>query len=162
VTQMEAGGVYAVVRIAAVLAVGLLAAACGSSTTSAPSRRAAPSTPTPTSGRIGPPAAWLETRADSRWLGFSSYCWRKGNRGICSDSIAPKCGQKGVPDVPVTRGEKVRAHLGYTPEEASVEHADAKLAGRTVTWQVDRAGPFVLFTRGKGNDASYVGCAVFG
>jgi hypothetical protein len=151
-------------RIAVALAVGLLATACGSSTTASSKRASStrtPSTPAPASARIGPPAAWLETRAGSRWLGFSSFCWSKGNKGVCGDSIAPECGQKGVPDVPVERGETVRAHLGYTPEEASVEHADAKLHGRIVTWQVDSAGPFMLFTRGKGGDASYVGCAVF-
>ncbi len=80
---------------------------------------------------------------------------------MCADMIAPECGMKGVPKVTVDRGEQVQAHLGYTPEEASVEHADAKLDGRTVTWQVDSAGPFMLFTRGKRGDASYVGCAVF-
>jgi hypothetical protein len=143
------------------LLVGLLATACSSSSASTPSTPAAPSTKAPVSGRIGPPAAWLETRAGSHWLGFSSYCWVKGDNGICADSMGPECGRKGVPDIPAERGETVRAHLGYTVEEASVEHAEAKLRGRTVTWEVDRAGPFLLFTRGRGGDASYVGCAVF-
>jgi hypothetical protein len=57
-------------------------------------------------------------------------------------------------------GETVRAHLGYTPTEASVEGADAQLDGRTVSWRVEQPGPFLLFSRATGRDASYVGCAV--
>ena len=142
-------------RLVLLLSLGLAAAACGSST-SLHSRG-----PAPAGSSAGPPPAWIETKGGTYWLGFSSWCWTKGHTGVCADMIAPKCGMKGVPKVSVDRGEKVQAHLGYTPEEASVERADAKLDGRTVTWQVDNAGPFMLFTRGKGKDASYVGCAVF-
>jgi hypothetical protein len=142
-------------RFALALPLVLLAAACGSATASPPTE------PTPWSGHTGPPAAWIETTAGSTWLGFSSYCWNKGHAGVCADAIAPKCGISGVPDVRVKMGETVRAHLGYTPEEASVEGADAQLKGRTVSWKIDRTGPFSLFTKAKsGGDASYVGCAV--
>ena len=107
-----------------------------------------------------PPPAWIETQAGSTWLGFSSYCWTTGRTGTCADAIAPKCGQAGVPDIPVAGDETVRAHLGYTPIGASVDNAKAKLDGRIVTWRVTERGPFLLFTKGKGRDASYVGCAV--
>jgi hypothetical protein len=52
------------------------------------------------------------------------------------------------------------AHLGYTPSEASVDNADARIEDRTVTWRVNQPGVFALFTRGQNNDASYVGCGV--
>jgi hypothetical protein len=74
--------------------------------------------------------------------------------------IAPKCSRQGTPNISVAKGERVRAHLGYTPSEASVDNADARLEGRTVTWRVNESGVFALFTRGQNNDASYVGCGV--
>jgi hypothetical protein len=143
------------VKTALLLSVAFLAAACASAAVSPPAGKR------PAGDPIGPPAAWIETSTGASWLGFSSYCWSDPHVGRCADAGAPVCGHSGVPNVRVERGETVRAHLGYTPDEASVEGAEAKLDGRTVTWHVGHAGPFVLFTRGKGKDASYVGCAVF-
>jgi hypothetical protein len=115
----------------------------------------------PEVGTIGPPAAWIETMAGSTWLGFSSWCWNSGHTGACADASGPECGMPGIPDIRVKIGETVRAHLGYTPEEASVEGAEARLKGRTVSWKVHRTGPFSLFTRARSRgDASYVGCVV--
>jgi hypothetical protein len=74
--------------------------------------------------------------------------------------LVPKCSQRAVPTLQIAHGETVRAHLGYQPDEASVEHAVAKLKGRTVEWRVERPGVFVLFTRGHEGDAAYTGCAV--
>ena len=142
-------------RLALLLPLGLIAAACGSST-SLHSRG-----PAPARGSAGPPPAWIETKGGTYWLGFSSWCWTKGHTGVCADMITPECGMKGVPEVPVNRGEQVQAHLGYTPEEASVEGTDAELHGRMVSWHVKQAGPFLLFTSGRGRDASYAGCAAF-
>jgi hypothetical protein len=64
--------------------------------------------------------------------------------------------------VDISRGETVRAHLGYDADQASVDNAKAELAGRTVSWRVDKSGPFALFTKGKNGDVSYVACARFG
>jgi hypothetical protein len=134
----------------------ILVTACGSASVSRPP------VPAPRSGTNSPPPAWLETQAGSRWLGFSTSCWHppKSRTGVCADMVIPKCSQQSVPTLPIGNGETVRAHLGYEPEEASVEHEDAKLDGRTVQWRVGRPGVFVLFTRGREGDASYSGCAV--
>src|SRR5919201_1413034 len=97
------------------LPLAALAVACGSATASPPSERQ------PTGEASGPPPAWIETQAGSTWLGFSSYCWTSGRTGTCADAIAPKCGQAGVPEIPVVGDETVRTHLGYTPIGASVD-----------------------------------------
>src|SRR5262245_10315447 len=40
-----------------------------------------PQTNPPRLSEVGPPPAWVETRQRSRWLSFSSYCWRKRHEG---------------------------------------------------------------------------------
>jgi len=158
VTNEGAGGVDPVMRLAFLFPLALVVAACGSATAAQPSGKA------PAAGSNGPPPAWIETKAGNRWLGFSSYCWshRKGSgsTGVCADMAVPKCSQRSVPNLSVESGERVRAHLGYKPEEASVEDVDTKLKGRIVVWRISRPGPFLLFTRGRGGDATYTGCAV--
>jgi hypothetical protein len=145
-------------RVALVLPLALLVAACGTSHT------AKPREPAPSAGAQGPPPAWIETKAGSRWLGYSSYCWSltEGNAraGVCADMVVPKCSQQRVPKLDVDSGEQVRAHLGYDAHAASVEHAATKLDGRTVTWRIQQRGLFLLFTKGRPGDASYTGCAV--
>jgi hypothetical protein len=134
----------------------VLLAACASSTASPPK------TPPP-EARAGPPPAWLETKAGSRWLGFSSYCWNQSGEDVvtCADAVAPKCSQRSVPKLSVEKGETVRAHLAYKPSKAAVDDMRLKVDGRTVSWRIERAGPFVLFAKGpRKNDASYVGCGV--
>lgn len=140
-------------RPATTLLLLFVAAGCGSSASP-------PTTRSPVSSKVGPPAAWIETRAGRTWLGFSSYCWRNGNSGVCADAVAPRCGLKGIPDVAVSEGETVRAHLGYDADEASIQGARTELEGRVASWRVDSSGPFLLFTKGKNGDASYVACAV--
>jgi hypothetical protein len=140
-----------------VIPLAVLLAACGSATVV--SHRLGPA---PRSGRNSPPPAWIETEAGTYWLGLSSYCWRNGKHGVCADAAAPKCGLKGIPDVSVSEGETIRAHLGYDAGEASVDGAETKLEGRIASWRVDSAGPFMLFTKDAANDASYVACARFG
>ena len=147
-------------RLSLLLALVLPVAACGSgSSTHAPAAG-----PLPSAGRGAPPPAWIETGAGNRWLGYSSYCWNHPERNAmahaCADFIAPKCSQRQVPSLSVGNGETVRAHLGFTPLEASVENADAKLEDRSVEWRIEQPGPFLLFTRAVDADASYVGCGV--
>jgi hypothetical protein len=144
-------------RLALLFPLVLIVAACGSSAASPPA-----SSP-PSGGTNGPPPAWLETKAGSRWLGFSSYCWnRLGEHvSVCADGAAPKCSQQSVPKLSVEKGETVRAHLGYAPTKAAVDDMRVKVDGRSVSWRIARGGPFVLFAKGpRENDASYVGCGV--
>jgi hypothetical protein len=143
-------------RIALVSPLVLLLAACASSATSPPKA-------SPPKRTAGPPPAWLETKAGSHWLGFSSYCWDRAGEDVvtCADAVAPKCSQRSVPKLSVEKGETVRAHLGYTPSKAAVDDMRLKVDGRTVSWRIERGGPFVLFAKGpRKNDASYVGCGV--
>lgn len=142
------------------LPLALLAAACGAAEAPRP-----PAAAPPEAAVGGPPRAWIETKAGSRWLGFSTYCWprhtTKGEIGACADAIAPSCDQPQVPKVPVEQGETVRAHLGFTPKEASVLGREATLSGRVVEWRIDSGGAFVLYARAEGaGDVTYGGCAV--
>jgi hypothetical protein len=160
VTHAPTGAVSLEMRLALALPLALLATACGSAQAPRP-----PAAAPPEAAAGGPPRAWIETKAGSRWLGFSTYCWTrttpKGRAGTCADAIAPTCDQPQVPKVPVEQGETVRAHLGFAPAEASVLGRQATLRGRSVEWQIDSAGTFVVFARAKdGNDASYAGCAI--
>jgi hypothetical protein len=144
-------------RLTLLLTLALIVAACGSS------KASPPTSPAPSAGTNGPPPAWLETKAGSRWLEFSSYCWNRAGEDFvgCSDPAAPKCSQQSVPKLSVERGETVRAHLGYVPKRAAVDDVRLKVHDRTVSWRIERAGPFVLFAQGpRKNDASYVGCGV--
>jgi hypothetical protein len=147
-------------RLLFLLVLTLPFAACGSG-----SSLQRPAAPAPSAGRRGPPPAWIETRRGNRWLGYSSYCWthsglQRHTLGLCADFLAPKCSQKSVPKLRVDAGEQVRAHLGYTPTEASVEGARARLEGRVVEWHVLGGGPFLLLTKGTDGDASYTACGV--
>ena len=158
------------------LLVGLLVllAGCGESSErdSAPADPpvAPPATPKPTLGGLedGPPAAWLETEQGSVWLGYSTYCWGT----ICADFVAPSCGDtEHTPEIAVRRGETMTAHLGFEPTELGLSFPQASGPGvagpeeleptRTPSWRADREGAFALFARGRGGDASYVGCIRF-
>jgi hypothetical protein len=137
---------YAFVPILAALVAG----GCASS-------KSAPPRP-PKLGRSGPPPAWVETEHASRWLGYSSYCWRSGRKGLCADYVHPSCNDKRhPPTILVHEGETVRFHLGYDPTEvtANTERLDAS---RDPRWRVEHGGFLALFTKGKAGDASYVGC----
>ena len=133
-TRTGSGGVYASMKALAVIPLAALLAACGSTTHVSRSLG-----PAPRSGKISPPPAWIETKGGNKWLGFSSYCWRSGNSGVCADALAPRCGLKGIPDVTVSEGETVRAHLGYDVDEASIEGTQTELKGRVASWRVNQA-----------------------
>ena len=145
----------------AVIPLAVLLAACGSAS-KPKAGDPLPLGPPPRTAKISPPPAWIETKAGNSWLGFSTYCWQAGNKGVCADAVAPSCGLEGVPDLEVAKGETVSAHLGYDADEASVDNAKSELDGRTITWQVMSSGAFSLFTKGRKGDASYVACARFG
>jgi hypothetical protein len=105
-------------KLALLLPLAFLGVACGSSTALHPLG------PAPRHSSSGPPPAWIETQAGSYWLGHSSWCWEhaaNGNRriNVCADMVAPKCSQESVPNISVAKDETVRAHLGYTRNDAS-------------------------------------------
>jgi hypothetical protein len=168
-------------RSLALIGVVVLLSACGGSmqpddtsgnpSTSQPaSEPAPPATPKPTLGSMsdGPPAAWLETESGSFWLGYSSYCWGT----VCADFIGPSCDDaKHTPKIALRRGELVTAHLEFEPTELGLSYfagtggpvdSQEKLEpSRMPSWRAERDGPFSLFTRVQGGDASYVACATF-
>jgi hypothetical protein len=138
----------------------VLVSGCGSATTSlSPAPRSAGPPPGKMQQGNGPPRAWLETGTGSTWLGTGSYCWTDPRHSLCVDGI-PSCDIPGVPHVEVAPSESVHAHLGFDPVEASVEGASATVHGRTVSWKATREGAFILFTRLRGGDVTYYGCAV--
>ncbi len=151
-------------RLAALFTLVLALPACGSS----PRPAVRPLGHAPGSRETTPPPAWIETDAGVYWLGYSSYCWSvpkgSGTVGLCADFVAPACGGRGVPDIPVHRGELVRAHLGFVPTEASLSYEPgsgvALPAKRVLKWYMARQGVFSLGLRVSGGDANYIGCGV--
>ena len=147
----------------AVAGLVLALAACGSGEGS--SSPEGPAGAPPERPGEGPPPAWVETEGDSVWLAYSTFCWG----GTCADLVAPSCsGEQAAPHVELRRGETVRFHLDFDPNEAVLtffaeggEPGQVTLdQSRTPTWQADRAGAFTVFGSGDGRDASYAGCAV--
>jgi hypothetical protein len=134
---------------------GVFVVACGSTKTGPP-----PNPPKlPKLSRPGPPPAWVETKAGSTWLGYSTYCWRS----VCADYDGPDCRSflAKPPGVVLTPGETVRFHLGFDPEEVSVTSGGRTTqldSSRTPQWRVAMRTPLILRTKTKVGDASYVGC----
>jgi hypothetical protein len=148
-------------RLALLAVLAVVAAGCGS----APSAERQASRPAgKLQERNGPPRAWLETSDGNRWLAGGSYCWHFKNHGVCGDTGAPTCDQPFIPHFRVARGERVLAHLGFTPAEAALSGEmgvaePAQLHGRTLEWKASKGGVFTVFARGERGDASYSGCA---
>jgi hypothetical protein len=143
------------VLVALLAVVAVMVSGCGSGL-SAPHEAGPP--PGKIEQRNGPPRTWLETATGSTWLDNGSYCWSFPGHSVCADMIAPSCSS--APRVKVTAGEMVHTHLGFEPEEASVDGTRATPRGRTVSWKATRGGPFMLFAKTRRGDASYIGCAV--
>jgi hypothetical protein len=153
------------VRLAMLLAV-LVLSACGFSPVAGPTDDG-PKAPLGTA----PPSAWVETRDGSHWLAYSTYCWRSSTHGTCADYAAPRCrGENAAPRIRVSRGARVRFHLGFAPKEpvglsvvadnsARTEYTTKLDASRDPEWVVRQGGALSLFVRAKsGGDASYVAC----
>jgi hypothetical protein len=148
-------------RLALLAVLAVMAAGCGSGP-SAELETGRP--PGKLHERNGPPRAWLETSDGNRWLAGGSSCWHFKDQSICADTGAPTCDQPLIPHFRVAPGERVVAHLGFTPEEAALNGEmgvaePAQLNGRTLEWKVSRGGVFTVFARGERGDASYSGCA---
>ncbi|MDX6502978.1 MAG: hypothetical protein QOE29_103 [Gaiellaceae bacterium] len=130
---------------------------------------AAPPIPPPKRPAAGPPPAWIHTASGDRWLGYSSYCWKAAQKGVCADYIQVGCtGRHRLRQpIPVRIGEVVTVHFGFRATQVGVSEGRKSVAhtvaGRTVRFRVERLG--LLETGGRpladrGNDASYVGCLV--
>ena len=148
-------------RLALLALLAVVAAGCSSGPSSEP--KAGPP-PGKMDQRSGPPRAWLETSDGNRWLASGSSCWSSTNHVVCGDAGAPTCDQPFIPHFRVARGERVRAHLGFTPAGVSLSGETgaakpAQLHGRIVEWKVSRSGVFMVFANGDRGDASYSGCA---
>jgi hypothetical protein len=150
-----------------VAAIGLVILAAGC----AGSRRVGPPPNPPKLPRPlqpGPPAAWAETKAGSRWLGYSTFCWPDT---VCADYGLGRCGdRRHSPLLHVRASESIRFHLGFEPKTVSLylygdPHARPLTqvldTSRTPNWRVTREGQFVLAAKSKSGHASYVGCLRF-
>jgi hypothetical protein len=120
-----------------------------------------PASPAPKLGSTtsGPPPAWIESRARSWWLAYSSYCWKT----TCADFIPPQ-NRQDLPVLSVRRGAPLRLHLRFTPSRLSVaiglgDNAfERRLKSTRVNLFVPPRGGllFVSAQRTGGGDASYV------
>ena len=120
----------------------------------------------PGSRAEGPPPAWVDTGEERIWLAYSTFCWGTA----CADYLAPRCGDERVPDLSVERGAVLTFHLGFEPEEVSLETFADRRGGKPVrlaptrapTWAAGDDGVLLLFARARGGgDASYVACLRF-
>ena len=116
-----------------------------------------PTSPPPTTGTQGaPPPAWIESKTQSAWLLYGSYCWKTS----CVDMIPPES-RPGLTVFTVTRGARVRIHLGFTAKSASVsvdkKPVRAKLdpTRRIISFRVSRGGILMASAR-TASGASYV------
>jgi len=120
-----------------------------------------PQTNPPRLSEVGPPPAWVETRQRSRWLSFSSYCWRSGTKAICVD-MAPVQERTDLGTLRAVRGHALRLHLGFRPREAHLTvyrgfrftHYRLQPA-RVMTWRVRAFGVVVLDVKAPAGTASY-------
>ena len=147
-------------RLPLLALVAVIAGGCG---TAAPPPQSSEPPPGKLRERVGPPRAWLETSAGHDWLADGSSCWRSKHHGVCRDAVAPSCDQSFIPHFRVAPGETVRAHLGFTPEEASLAgeagaKEPARLHGSILEWKASKGGVFSVFARERRGDASYSGC----
>ena len=143
----------------------LLAGCAGGTRSASPASAEPPRQPPPGGAHFkGPPPAWVETARGSRWLGYSSFCWKT----TCADFAVARCGdERHTPTLRLRARELVRFHLGFPPSELALTffarghrlQSRRLRPGRTASWRVDRAGVFTLFARVQGGgDASYVAC----
>ena len=117
-----------------------------------------PATQPPKLKQPGPPPAWIETATRSRWLAYSSYCWKT----TCADFLPP-AGRTDLPLLRLTKGGTVRVHFAFLPRDARVTlitaHAGKRFAlqaARIVKWRPPASGVAVIEAHATGGSASYV------
>jgi hypothetical protein len=111
----------------------------------------------------GPPAAWIETRAHSRWLQFSSYCWRRqATRRVCVN-MPPVQERVDLGVLRTRTGELLRMHLAFLPREAhltlyrGLRFAHYRLPRhQTLTWRARGSGMIALDVEARAGSASYI------
>jgi hypothetical protein len=148
-------------RRSALLVLALLAAALTATAALAHSWPGRPQTKPPLLGQAGPPPAWLETRQRSRWMSFSSYCWRSGGKAVCVD-MQPVQMRTDLGVLRTVRGERLRLHLAFRPRQAhltvyrSLGFKHYRLSpARLMTWRVRAFGVVVLDVKPAAGTASY-------
>jgi hypothetical protein len=111
--------------------------------------------------QAAPPPAWVELGPRSRWLAYSSYCWRKGTKAACVDFIPPQS-RPDVPTIAVRRGTRLRFRLGFRPTSVKLlllgpgpRRTWSLAAARSTSWRAVRAGVFQLNAKGTGGSAGY-------
>jgi hypothetical protein len=92
------------------------------------------------------------------WLAFSSFCWKTA----CVDYLPPQS-RTDLPLVRVRRGEPVRVHFAFNPNEVhattfvgtTLKHV-ALRPGRVVSWAPLRGGVVSFDVRAAPGSASYL------
>ena len=114
----------------------------------------------------GPPAAWAETKRDSTWLAYSSYCWSRrnhdGRTALCVDMV-PAESRHDLPILRVRLGETVRVHFAFTPTHAHVTTFEALRfthvsvsPNRVVHWPVRKFGIVSIDVTAPAGQAAYL------
>jgi len=120
-----------------------------------------PQSKPPVLAQAGPPPTWLETRQHSRWMSFSSYCWRRGGKSLCVD-MEPVQMRTDLGVLRAVRGRRLRLHLAFRPSQAHLtvyrglgfRHYRLSPA-RVMTWRVRAFGVVVLDIKASNGTASY-------
>jgi hypothetical protein len=112
----------------------------------------------PRLSQSGPPPAWIETRVRSRWLRFSSYCWRT----VCVDMV-PVQARTDLPVLIARAGELLRIHLAFRPREVhltlyrGMRFRHYRLPRhRVLSWKARGSGVIVVDARAAPGTASYL------
>lgn len=105
----------------------------------------------------GPPPAWVETVTASRWLAFSSYCWKTS----CVDMLPPTT-RPDLPQITIRPRQILRFHLGFTPQQAIATVLSGTSSSRfrlprarTISWQAGKSGILTLELHAAAGSASY-------
>lgn len=155
-------GVFGMGVVVAALGLGATLSASERAVTDSRSRPPSQPPPRVAGGGPAPPPAWVETRRESRWLGFSSFCWSGRREARCVDFLDPST-RTDVPRIRVSRRERVRFHLGFEAREILLSVGKRRVlhlrraATDTLTWRVSGTGLVGLLAYPRrGGDAGYV------
>lgn len=140
--------------LAGLLALALLAPACGGVADEteqsgfARARTAPPDTPPlePAPYAETPeraPSVWGSSGGRSVWLRAGSSCWGDESMTVCGDAAAPVCGEADTPDLAVPVGGALRLHLGRVADSLSIDSTKMRPA-ETVTFDPGAARDRVL------------------
>jgi hypothetical protein len=111
----------------------------------------------------GPRPAWVETQLRSRWLHFSSYCWkRRASRKVCA-TMPPVQERTDLGVLEARAGNVLRLHLAFRPREAHLtiynrlRFRHYRLPRRQIlTWRAHGSGIVALDVEAAAGSASYL------